>query len=297
MKKGYVHHLAQYSEPQKQLRSCVDCVTFHFTSSNTLIVDQRHADKHVFDLGLKAGEKAIITKISMPYATNDTGRHVEFELQELFGATHPFREDGKHPDYTGKVRFVVPRSANGRVPHTDRLIYEPNFTNLGFPVIQYAGLEYCIMSARSTAIGTKRAPDPEFELFKRTDHLVVFLLQNKVHFKQSVTSEDVVIMPDSDHVMITKRAITIARDFFQSAIFPLFLYTTTNFVKLDWMHQLDAAPADDPIARVVMTTAEEKHAARRNDGFSIVVLFLEIEYLVIEPDAPRYTAAIKPFLL
>jgi hypothetical protein len=46
-----------------------------------------------------------------------------------------------------------------------------------------------------------------------------------------------------------------------------------------------------------MTTAEEKHAARRNDGFSIVVLFLEIEYLVIEPDAPRYTAAIKPFLL
>ncbi len=303
MKKGPVcqHHLVKYSEPQKQIKTCVDCVTFHLTAQGTLQSDARHADGRVFDLGLRQGEKAIITKISMLYCTNDTERNVELELYDMFGPEEKmdgsdllgfFREaEHKHPDQTGRVRFILPKSANGKVPHAERLIYEPNLSNLGFPVIQYAGLEHSILNARSTAVSYESAPHPGFEIFKRTDHLIVFLLENKAYFKRDIGLDDIIALPDGEHYKVSQKAIVRVREFFETSVFPLFRYTTTNHVRVSWVSHEDLPQVPTPSH--LQTPAEAKHAARRNEGFSIVVLFLEIEFVVVEQGPLRYQCTQK----
>lgn len=289
MKKGaYQHHLIQYELPQKVQRTCKDCITFHLTNNGQLEPDDRHADGVVFDFGLKPGQKAIILSIDMTFCTNDTDRNVELELQDIFGASPTLLSEG-HPDVTGKVRFLLSRHANGIVPKSNRLLYEPNFMNLGFPVIQYAGLEHCILNARSTAISYEGAPEPDFEVFKRADHLIVFILQNVTQFKE-IGKHDIILLPDNEHYKVSKRAIKVIRSFFETTVFTLFRYTTQNHMKLAWAMEMKPPPE---LPDHLMTPSERKHSDRKNGGFSIIVVFLKATFIVIQQETPRFMCSSK----
>jgi hypothetical protein len=39
----------------------------------------------------------------------------------------------------------------------------------------------------------------------------------------------------------------------------------------------------------LMTESEKKHAARRNDGFAMIVIMLRVDYIVVGHEMPRIT--------
>jgi hypothetical protein len=308
MKQGHVchHYLVEYDQPRKVLRTCVDSITFRATDDGLGIKpDDRHANGAIFDLGLKAKEKALIMAINMTYCTNDTNQDVELVFTQLFdndeaktgggGGGEENKEgvcNGQHPDVSGQVRFFVSRAANGEIHGADRLLYEPNFTNLGFPAIHYVGLEHSILNARSTAVTYHKAPDPDFEVFKRSDHLIVFILENKTHFKDkrgkpSIGKHDIIMLPDNDYYMVSKRALKTVRDFFESDVFTLFRYTTHNHLSLAWK---PVKKTDGDLPTELLTPMERE---RKTDGSAVIVLFLEVNYIVIEPEMHRYASIIK----
>lgn len=288
MKKNVVeHHLVEFVHPQKISKTCRDHIVFHLTEKGELLSDERHADGAVFDLKLKERERAIIMSVRVKWCTNDTERDIVMEFQDVFALENP-KETG-HPDVTGKIRFILSRNANGTVPKRDQLLYEPNFTNLGFPIIQYIGMEHSIMNARSTAVIPYDAV-VDFEIFKRSDHLVVFLLENKQLFKE-IKTQDIVSLNDGEHYKISKTAVRRVRSFFYDSIFSQFHYVTTNHLKLAWAAEITPPPQDPPPH--LRTKEELATAKRKNDGFAIIVLYLKMEYIVVKPETYTVLTTIK----
>jgi hypothetical protein len=280
------HHLVQVTAPELRLETRVESVclhgTFDATSKRGVIrIDERHADGVVFDLGLRPelGEKALITAVELQHATNDTGRNVQFALNlRLGGCASPlYAANPDHPDACGTVRFVVPKHADGPVAKVDRVLYEPNFFNLGFDVLGYVGREEQMLAApRSVAVGPPGTEEPDFEVFAVSDPLPCFVLTNKHLFPDVVGYRDIVRVKTV--YRISKTVCAVVRSFFRDTVFPLLRYTSDNTLQLTWRADMDPAP---DLPDHLMTPAELKREARKNDGFAMLQLFLVVRYVVV----------------
>jgi hypothetical protein len=227
--KGHVY-LIQHEHPHKETRSSVDCVCFHLVRRGhefVLQVDDRHAPSHgVFDMGLcpERDERALVLNVDMVYATNDTGRNVELHLDLGFDPLVTATVESEHPDSTGRVRFIVPSQANGRVPLSEQRLYSPNVLNLGFNAISFVGLEGAILSARSWApyapsssSGGGGGGGEEYEIFTMTDPIVVFMIENRAHFRW-LQNDDIVVVAGQQLYRVRKRAVERMRSFFERSI-------------------------------------------------------------------------------
>jgi len=232
------HHLIQYSSCQKDIRTTTDMI---IVSKDTTI-DKRHQTEipgmyQMCALKLKPLERALILKLSILYTHNDCEEPIVFHVENLF----PSINDGdcNHPDQTGEIDIVIPGAHHaGPVPPSDRLLYEPNFVNLGdgFHALQYAGIENHIMNARSTCVtnagsytfATNMDSQQEYVAFMYNDPLVVFLMAHKQHFAE-LKSNDIHITDDIIY-LIRKSLVERVQQFFKNAVFPLLHYTETPAV-------------------------------------------------------------------
>ncbi|MBX9635987.1 MAG: hypothetical protein K2Q45_00360 [Nitrosomonas sp.] len=283
------HHLIKYSTPKKQVKSTEDIICFHMLKNNTteLFADARHAEgKNVLNLNLSPGDKAIVLAVELLYYTNDTHTRLEMTLDLKFDSLDPapapqgrgrWREH-KHPDFTGLVKFVLEPGHKGPVNKNDCKLYEPNFVNLGFDVLHFAGQEESILNARSFAVATAETGSIQYdyEIFKRSDPFVVFILENRQHFKWMTTS-DLLLCKDDLHYKVQKDAIRRVRDFFKDYVFPQIRYTRRPAFSLTWK----------PLSQHVINEDcdYEDHV---NDGFSMVVMMLKVDYVVLKPDLAQF---------
>lgn len=309
------HHLICYYPPKKEISTHVDIVCMHVTRGGTgggagpptLTLDDRHRDGKIFNLvdplislsspGSAGRGQTVILRISRLYCTNDLGCNIECFIDLDIIIPHP-DPNHHHPDNTGMVRFIIPANANGTVPKRDQLLYEPNFLNAEIDYLAYAGMENAILGERSFAVETLAPPaaGQEFQLYRRSDPIIVFMMQNMKFFPEIDTKRDIALVSDNPAlIFVAKRATKLVAGFFQAAIFKLLRYKTSNECHLSWTPINIATIAPD-MAENLMTPAELAHSQRRNQGFATVVLQLVIEYLVITPDAPpRFESEIVKF--
>jgi hypothetical protein len=286
------HFLVRQPALEHEIRVREDCVVWTSVGGDgTLKPDARHATGHVFQLDLRNGsECALITCIELTYATNDTGKEIAMAFMDLFDAAardEEHDEDGplprpphQHPDFTGRVDFVIPAHANGTVPRDLRILYAPNLTNLGVDLLPYAGLEHAIAGARSSAVlATPAAPNryyenmAHFEVFAETDPFLVFMMENLPCFPEIHVSTDIMLIKSKEgsFYRVSKRAVELVRAFFKTTIFPLFHYCKTSTLRLGWG------------VGGVGGVGGDEHQQHQHT----VVCFFRIHYRVIRQGVPR----------
>lgn len=284
------HHLIKYNLPEKQAKSAEDCICFHMMKDNTnqLFADGRHPQgQHVLNLNLAPSERAIVLGIEVLYYTNDTKTLIEMVLDLKFAQPPPAgglgsgggRNTSSHPDFTGLVRFILEPGHKGQVAKVNRKLYEPNFINLGFNVLPFAGQEESILNARSFAVASADSfIQHDYELFGRSDPFIVFIIENRKHFNWLCQS-DILLCKDNIHYKVQKDALQRVRAFFREAIFPLFKYTQQSSFSLTWKALSQ---------HVVDECSDYEDEVLQNDGFSMVVVMLKVDYVVIKPDLAQF---------
>lgn len=282
------HHLIKYNLPEKQAKSAEDCICFHMMKDNTnqLFADGRHPQgQHVLNLNLAPSERAIVLGIEVLYYTNDTKTLIEMVLDLKFvrppagGADSGRNTSSRHPDSTGLVRFILEPGHKGQVAKVNRKLYEPNFINLGLNVLPFAGQEESILNARSFAIASADSSlQHDYELFGRSDPFIVFVIENRQHFNW-LRQSDILLCKDNIHYKVQKDALQRVRAFFRDAIFPLFKYTHQSSFTLSWKALSQ---------HVIDENNDYEDDVLQNDGFSMVVVMLKVDYVVIKPDLAQF---------
>ena len=284
-------HIIKYTAPQKQTKTVEDVICFHLLKSDdqTLHIDGRHPNGgRVLDLHLAPGDRAIILSVDLTYYTNDTQCPIEMVLDLKFASVPPPAEGGfggKHPDSTGLVRFILNPSHPGRVAKEDQRLYEPNFLNLGVNLLPFAGLEHAIMNPRSWQVNQQSnasQEEPLFEMFTRTDPLIVFIDEHRQHFSAWLKQSDITMTKDQMHYMVQRDALKRIRQFFKDAVFPLFHYTRGGF-SLKWK-TLGAVVVPEEVDY-------DDVLSMRNDGFSMVVMCLSVSFVIIKQDMAQFLLA------
>lgn len=279
------HFLNDFTVPEKRLEKVTDVVTLHLLSDGKSVeFDSWHCGGRVFSkLGLRQGERAVILSVKMTYASNSTKAPVKLCLQNLF---QPRKGTSKHPDVTGHVAFHVPANQASVVSKVHQTIYEPNLRNLGVDILPFAGLEDSISDARSTVvleegdIGSLSASSMDrgsaYELFRQSDPILVFMLtHSQAWHNNELGPQDITYLKSAGVYKVKRPALEQARSFFKRAIFPLFCYTYPH-------HE--------------MTLVCESDIEPLNDGFAIVVLVLEMEYMVVSAVSTAITMTSKHFI-
>lgn len=280
---GHVrHYLVEHPAMQQERRTSYDHLCLSVApGTRHLLPDERHAQRHtLFDIALRVGERALLLGIEMLYCTNDLGVEVMLEFPALF-------EEGD-VDAAGRVVFVVPAHANGNVPRRDRMLYEPNFCNLGIDIVPWAGLEGSIVSARSTAVvGTYPLPaEAQYQLFRENDPLLLFFMRNRNSFpdldKFEITALSTSTSAAAEGICrVPKAVVDRVQRFFQTSVLPLFHYTTQKALLIKWPTQL-AHNAPYPQA----TTENPFVSAAGGGGHWGVTLTFCLHYVVVAPRAP-----------
>lgn len=263
-KVGTTHFLTTFEAPRKTIRSVTDVIIF-VKKDGALVPDGHHDDLLACALDLGQHEKAIILKVSLLYAHNESKESFTCTLGPIFDA-EPSMEGNQHPDTTGLIKFTIPgRNWSGVIKSDSSVIYQPNVTNLDqdIHIYQYAGMERSILEARSTAVGvTGLAYD--VQLFNVTDPLFVFLMQHKDRFPE-LHAEDIKKRTDSMY-SVKKTLVRRVQQFFENAIFTKIKYTTKEglcFNIPEPTKHIDTVP-------------------------DIIMIQLQVDYMVISPQIFTY---------
>lgn len=265
-------HLVHFEPPPKDIRTTTESLCFFVDEGGKFHSSHSFEDKEdVFrlcklDFDPEREEKALILKVQILYSHND---YDEFWTWE--GSFHPpegggmndtstnGEGGGKHPDSTGRLKIIVPRSFKGPLPTEDRLIYEPKLVHLGVSILPYVGLENHILGARSTCL-TQAGIAHEYQAFRNNDPFLLFLLEYKDKFDETNTRD---IIRYDQIVLVKRHLVKRVQQFFENAIFPLFRYVS-----------------NDP---TIVFKWEKKP---QNSGFVNVVV--QVDYVVVTPEIPKY---------
>jgi len=299
------HYLNEFEEPLKKCKSSAFLIRYTLVKDSDEFVHFvpeaafRGADNACHFMQrltkqLKGGQRAIITSVSATYNSNDVDHEHVFHIRNMFQPhTPPPHEeeeeegDGTHPDKTGHTTFIVPPLMRGPVPLEDRVVYEPNLTNAGINVLQYAGMEDAILNPRSgilpRTVDEILGDTKTYEVFQAGDAAAVFVIQHRLEL--DCLDSDVVEQtgPDGEIIyMISKTMLDRVRSLFRTAVFPLLLYTQFDQAELVW----------DPPTQSEREAIYERHrealdSGRPEDAPTLSMLIV-VDYLVITPGAPVF---------
>jgi len=271
MKRGTVFHFVHFEHPEKTIKRTTDLISFYIKKGElnvdkTHIMDTPSQNEGVFklcrlDFDPNKGEKAVILNISLIYAHNETQEPCIWDTECLFDIGEP-ENLSTHPDTTGKISIVIPGNEfTGPLPHDARLVYEPKMVHLGISLLPYIGLEHHILNARSTCV-SETGLLYEYQAFKGTDPLVVFLLENKSHFDE-VNAQDIRKLDENIYV-IKRPLVKRIQAFFSNTVFSLIKYVSNPILSFKWRNQ---PPCE-------------------KDGF--INAMIQIDYVVTNPSICKY---------
>lgn len=303
------HFLFDFLLPKKELRTSKDAICMHLESTTNnqtrLVCDHRHLNGCIFSgMKLEKDERAVILSIEMTYCANDTQRDVYLYIEDLFSVdTRQLNHDDNKPDKTGRVRFHLPAGCNGPVPKKHRLIYQPNFTNLGIDILPYVGMEEYILNVRSQAVSTEpeavtslssslKKKDDGFEIFCQTDPIIVFILRERGKLTSLMKEANCIVMlKDEKHYKVKKSLLEKVRYLFASSIFPLFHYTTRdNHIHLAWQSQMQPPP---PLPPHMLETKEMEEKEAGTTGFAMMVFMLKVTFIVVPVGLSKIEAVMQ----
>lgn len=239
MNRGSAHHhhyLIKKEKHKRDIRCITDVVTFY---GDDLIPDSNHIISpslfKVCQFDKKEHEKVVILKLSIIYSQNDFKEHAQLRVKHLFGDKEA--EGGKHPDSTGTLLVSVPGGWCGPIGKDARLLYEPNFVNLGVRLHAYAGLEDSIMNPRSTGI-SREGITSDWELLSFGDPLLSFLFEQR-HMFVETREDDIKLVSDGTTkkpvYAVRKTMLNRVREFFTNSVFSRFQYLEQrNWIQLEW---------------------------------------------------------------
>jgi hypothetical protein len=265
------HHLVEYTHPHSDIRTVTECVVLTCDSdTHSVHADRRHDDG---DGGFRAcgialdserrKERGILLRLEMLYTLSDLDEPLEVEAYDMFDERAG--GEGVHPDFTGTVRFAVAGGGQaGVIAKHDRLIYEPNFLNLGVNLLPFVGAEHHILEARSSCVSSDENHDAC--VFSYTDPLVVFLMAHRAHFR--ATADDDIVSttrPQQGPVYAIRRALVRrVQDFFRTAVYPQIRHVRAGGLRF----RLPQAPCKA----------------------GTVVMMLRADYLVVSARMPQWEA-------
>lgn len=279
-------YLTQFQHSKRETRTVTDLVCFSVIQGR-LVPDERHCVKgqphliQVCPLGLKPHERAIITGFDLVYALNDFDIELDFYVEPMFSVdpSTPYNPDDlvvedvetgeRHPDETGGTpMFRVPQRGSDGIVHPDlQCIYKPRYMDLGFNVPAYAGLEHSILNANSTCL-TDQGMDRGYIAYMPTDPLMVFILQNRHLFKELRDTDLCLCKTEMGIVHLVKRSfVERVQAFFKDTLFPLFHYTTNDYVRFAWKTQ--------PTTQHTQCT------------HPIVSIMFQLDFIVVSPHVPN----------
>jgi hypothetical protein len=182
--------------------------------------DARHAcdgGAQLFRLKLRDGERAVLRRLRLVYCTND-GAPVRARI-------HLFESAGRgaHPDQTGVAEVVL--AGDGEVPKHDTLVYEPNWANLGFDAMPYAGLEDAIAGARSSVAGNSAG----LVLFDKNDPFADFVMRHGPRFGLDLQPQ-----VDGEYYAFAQAGVEKVQAWFGEQLMPLFRYTEGAGLRVTW---------------------------------------------------------------
>lgn len=259
-------HLVHFEPPPKNIRTTTESLCFFvddggkFHSSHKMMDEKEDMFRLCkLDFDPEREEKALILKVQILYSHNDFDDFWTWEVEKMFSASPPPPAGGMHPDSTGRLKIIVPRSFKGPLPTEDRLIYEPKLVHLGVSILPYLGLENHILGARSTCL-TQAGIAHEYQAFRNNDPFLLFLLEYKDKFDET-NARDIIRY---DQIVLVKRhLVKRVQQFFENAIFPLFRYVS-----------------NDP------TLVFKWEKRPQHSGFVNVVV--QVDYVVVTPEIPKY---------
>lgn len=273
-KSSSIFYLNHFERPNKTIRSTTESICLFFDTNGELHSTHKTKDSlfrlATLDFDPSREEKALILSVKMLYSHNDYNDVWTWEVEKLFDQKKEEEEEEKkkekgkyHPDFTGKLRLVIPGCEfKGVLKPEDNLVYEPKLVHLGTPILLYAGLENHILGARSTCI-TPAGIFYDYQAFCNNDPFIVFLLENKDKFDE-INAQDI---KQGNHktILVKRPLVRRVQQFFQNALFPLFRYVSKN---------------------TVITFEWPKEQWPKTSGFINVII--QVDYLVITPQIPKY---------
>ncbi len=257
--------LVNYEPPPKDIRTSEDIVVF-FIHKKGITTDDRHKTDlpgifQTCKLDLKPGEKAFILEFSLLRSQNDYTNLVTWDVDPFFDEEEP-AADEEHYKRSGACIGVV-ADWSGSLNKDASIIYKPNVTNLGFPIIQYIGSEGHILSARSTCVGVNGVSE-EYQVFNHSDPFVVFVLTNRDRFAD-LKSDDIKLLDATKYVM-KKAFVEQVQKIFRLGVFPFIKYTTKDHVRFRFK--------DLPL--------------KTRRSHPLLILHLKLTYIVVRKELPVY---------
>jgi hypothetical protein len=250
MKKVYHHFLVEHQPTiSRTVESKVDDICFHLMPDMSLVAQ----NNMLFEL---PKGKYLILNVSIPYCRNDSEHVINIALQ--------ITQDRS-------CMFSVAPNARGPLPITEREVYKARFMNLGFNIVPFVGMENAILGAHSSVI-CEKGGNPQIELFKYSDPFLCFMKDHKTHFP-----EVDILQTDIPNVCaVSKQAVGRVQSFFKEAIFPLFEYSDSTSLRMDWTPQ-----------------TLEQQPTKCENGFAIIMVLIKVEYIVIKKEVPKFVCKIN----
>lgn len=246
---GTFYLIETFNAVAKVVESKVDDLCFHLLPDLTLVAQK----ELLFDL---PKEKYLILSVSVPYCRNDTDCVLNITLQ--------LTQD------RSCVLSIAP-NAKGVLPKEEREVYKPNFMNLGFNLIPYIGMENSILNAHSGVI-CEKGDNPQIELFKQSDPFLCFIREHKQHFPEIEIWKTQI----TDVCAVHKQGVKRVQSLFQKEIFPLFEYSNTQSLRIDWTPQ-----------------KLEQQPSKRENGFAIAMVLVKVDYIAIKQEVPKFACKIN----
>lgn len=152
-------------------------------------------------LDVREHENAFVKRVSIHYASNPNEEQHAFEIRGL----------EENP-----VCCTLAARAQGVPESRDAALYLPEVSKKMplLPICRYLGLEAAIAGARSSAVmtggGDSQSQRRYMEVFAEDDPLVIFLLEQRHHFKK-IADADVVLMGDAHKTIGGRRCYAIKK--------------------------------------------------------------------------------------
>lgn len=255
------HMLVARQPVQRERRSVMDVIC---VDGITGALDVRHANGAVLPFKLLPGEKAVVSRIELPYCSNDTDREWRFELYNVWDAQ-------KEP-----IHVVVPPRghANGMVPRLDRLVY-CNHVLAKWPDFEvYLGQEHAILGAHSTCVTAPGVSAYEAgELFHQEDPFLVFARERWSLFPGLQAHDIVEVSAQEPIFWISRHAVERITHYFRSCF--------------GEVHYKSREKALTLVVPPLPSQTTSPTAFDGNKAFSGVVIALLVEYVVVAPAVPH----------
>lgn len=219
---------------------------------------------------LREDSKALILSIEVPFASNDYDEDILVEISNLFPVK---KSDSSHPDNNGgRCSIVIGARFKGQLFNPYHEMYQPNLVNLGVNICTYAGIEDHILNARSTVISGSVMETDDYECYRETDPIVVFLVTHSYNMTDFVPADMLPVkdMTEPRCFMLSKKIVKRVKRFFRNTVFPLFNYTTLEHARIG--------------------AKRMKEDGDRDGKFKALFIVIQIQYILIKPTIPAYKA-------